>query len=172
MNPDRPSPKAGSKTGGRETDMKLKNPLKLMAVALTSWLFGLGVTSAISYFFYGELSVADFLGFGGTSLIASAVVFTVLYVPGLFWLRRRLKGCEPAILFPLASSLFLNAPLFMLLGLLAGRKLVASEAILFASGFLTAGLVFALGFIWSYRDQGIRAQLVSTANVGGGPFKG
>jgi hypothetical protein len=84
------------------------------------------------------------------------VIFTVLYAPGLFWLRRRLKGCEPAIFFPLASALFLNAPLFMTLALMAGRKMVASEAILFASGFLTMGLMFGLGFIWSYRDKAFR----------------
>jgi hypothetical protein len=40
---------------------------------------------------------------------------------------------------------------------LAGRKMVASEAILFASGFLTMGLMFGLGFIWSYRDKAVRA---------------
>lgn len=131
-----------------------------MLVALTSWLVGVGVISAISYFIYEELSLADLLGFGGMSLIASVFVFTVLYAPGLFWLRRRLRGCEPAILFPLASALFLNAPLFMLLALLAGRKMVASEAILFASGFLTMGLVFGLGFIWSYRDKTVRAPSV------------
>jgi hypothetical protein len=131
-----------------------------MMVGLASWLIGLGVISAISYLIYDELSFADVLGFGGMSLIASVFVFTVLYAPGLFWLRRRLRGCEPAILFPLASSLFLNAPLFMLLALMAGRKMVASEAILFASGFLTMGLVFGLGFIWSYRDKAGRATSV------------
>jgi hypothetical protein len=140
--------------------MKRKNLFRLMLVALTSWLVGVGVISAISYFIYEELSLADLLGFGGMSLIASVFVFTGLYAPGLFWLRRRLRGCEPAIFFPLASALFLNAPLFMLLALLAGRKMVASEAILFASGFLTMGLVFGLGFIWSYRDKTVRAASV------------
>jgi hypothetical protein len=120
-------------------------------------MIGLGVISAISYFIYDELSLADFVGFAGMSLIASVVVFTLLYAPGLFWLRRRLNGCEPAIFFPLAAALFLNAPLFMALALLAGRKMVASEAILFASGFLTMGLMFGLGFIWSYREKAVRA---------------
>ena len=136
-----------------------RNLVRIIIVAFTSWLFGLGVISALSYFLYGETSMADFLGFGGMSLIASAVVLTALYVPGLFWLRRRLNGCEPAIFFPLASSLFLNAPLFMILALLAARKMVTSEAILFASGFLTTGLIFGLGFIWSYREQAIRPKL-------------
>jgi len=126
---------------------------RIVVLAMASWLSGLGVICAISYFFFGELSAADVVGFGGTSLIASSVLFTVLYVPGLFWLKRHLNGCEPAIFFPLASALFLNAPPFMLLALLAGRKMVASEAILFASGFLTTGLVFGLGFVWSYRSS-------------------
>lgn len=137
--------------------MRRKNLFRIILVALGSWLIGLGVISAISYFVYDELSLADFLGFAGMSLIASAFVFTALYAPGLFWLRRRLKGCEPAIFFPLAAALFLNAPLFMTLALLAGRKMVASEAILFASGFLTMGLMFGLGFIWSYREKAVRA---------------
>ena len=140
--------------------MKRKNPLKLIVVAFVSWLLGLGVISALSYLIYNELSFADLLGFGGMSLIASVFVFTGLYAPGLFWLRRRLRGCEPAVLFPLASALFLNAPLFMLLALMAGRKMVASEAILFASGLLTMGLIFGLGFIWSYREKRVRATSV------------
>lgn len=136
--------------------MKRHNLFRIIIAALASWASGLAVISAVSYFVYDELSLADFLGFAGMSLIASMVVFTVLYAPGLFWLRRRLKGCEPAIFFPLASALFLNAPLFMTLALMAGRKMVASEAILFASGFLTMGLMFGLGFIWSYRDKTFR----------------
>ena len=140
--------------------MRRRNWTKLAALAIASWLFGLGVMSAVSYFVYEELSMADFVGFGGTSLIASAVLFTVLYVPGLFWVRRQLNGCEPVIFFPLASALFLNAPPFMLLALLAGRKMVASEAILFASGFLTMGLVFGLGFVWSYRGKTSRIATV------------
>jgi hypothetical protein len=140
--------------------MRRKNLFRIILVALGSWLIGLSVISAISYFVYDELSLADFLGFAGMSLIASVFVFTVLYAPGLFWLRRHLKGCEPAIFFPLASALFLNAPLFMALALMAGRKMVASEAILFASGFLTMGLMFGLGFIWSYREKAVRATSV------------
>jgi hypothetical protein len=137
--------------------MKRNKLLRIIIAALASWASGVAVIAAISYFVYDELSVADFMGFAGMSFVASAVVFTVLYAPGLFWLRRRLKGCEPPIFFPLASALFLNAPLFMTLALLAGRKMVASEAILFASGFLTMGLMFGLGFIWSYRDKAVRA---------------
>jgi len=140
--------------------MRRKNLFRIILVALGSWLIGLGIISTISYFIYEELSLADFLGFGGMSLIASVFVFTALYAPGLFWLRRRLRGCEPAVFFPLASALFLNAPIFMTLALLAGRKMVASEAILFASGFLAMGLVFGLGFIWSYREKGVRANSV------------
>lgn len=140
--------------------MRRKNLFRIIIVAFSSWLVGLGVISAVSYFVYEELSLTDLLGFGGMSLIASVFVFSGLYAPGLFWLRRRLRGCEPAIFFPLTSALFLNAPLFMLLALLAGRKMVTSEAILFASGFLTMGLVFGLGFIWSYREKAVRATSV------------
>jgi hypothetical protein len=133
--------------------VKRHSLVRLIIAALISWACGVSIISAISYFFYGELSLADFLGFAGMSLMASVFVFTVIYAPGLFWLRRRLKGCQPVILFPLASALFLNAPLFMSLGLMAGRNMMASEAILFASGFLATGFVFGLGFIWSYGEK-------------------
>lgn len=127
--------------------------MKLILVSLVSWLCGVAVISASSYLFYGELSAADFMGFAGMSLIGAGFVFAALYTPGLLWLRRRLGGCKPAVLFPLATALILNAPLFLLIALIAGRKLAVSEAILFASGFLTMGAIFGLGFIWSYRER-------------------
>lgn len=127
--------------------------MKLVIVWLISWLSGVAVISASSYLFYHELSAADFIGFAGMSLIGALVVFAALYTPGLLWLRKRLRGCRPALLFPLAAGLILNAPLLLLLAFMAGRKMAVSEAILFASGFLTMGAIFGLGFVWRHREK-------------------
>jgi hypothetical protein len=125
--------------------------MKLIIISLISWLSGVAVISASSYFFYGELSSADFMGFAGMSLMGAVIVFAALYLPGLLWLRRRLGGLHPALLFPVTSALVLNLPVFLLLAFAGGRKMAVSEAILFASGFLTMGATFGLGFIWSWK---------------------
>lgn len=127
--------------------------MKLIIVSFIAWLSGVAVISASSYFFYGELSSADFMGFAGMSLIGAVIIFAALYIPGLLWLRRRLGGYRPALLFPLSSSLVLNAPVFLLIALMAGRKMAVSEAILFACGFLTMGLIFGLCFVWIKREK-------------------
>lgn len=127
--------------------------MRLIIISLISWLAGVAVISASSYFFYGELSSADLMGFAGMSLIGAVIVFAALYIPGLLWLRRRLRGYRPALLFPLASALILNIPVFLLIAFMAGRNMVVSEAILFASGFLTMGLIFGLCFVWSKREK-------------------
>jgi hypothetical protein len=64
-----------------------------------------------------------------------------------------LGGYRPALLFPLSSALILNAPVFLLIALMAGRRMAVSEAVLFASGFLTMGTTFGLGFLWSGREK-------------------
>ena len=127
--------------------------MKLIVISFMAWLSGVAVISASSYLFYDELSAADFFGFAGMSLMGAVIVCAALYAPGLLWLRKRLGGCKPAMLFPLSSALILNAPVFLLIALMAGRKMAVSEAILFASGFLTMGATFGLGFVWSKREK-------------------
>lgn len=127
--------------------------MRLLLIFVLSWLAGLAAVSAISYFVYDELSRADFFGFAGFSLVGASLATALLYAPGLFWLRRLLGGCRPAIVFPVASSLFLNGPIFLIVALVAGRKIVSSEAVLFVSGFLATGLLFGIGFIWNYRER-------------------
>ncbi len=89
------------------------------------------------------------------SLITSSLIFALAYGPSLFWLRRRLGGCKPALAFPVTSALVINLPVF-LLGILAiGRTLAASEALAFIGSFVLMGAVFGFGFVWNYQQRGV-----------------
>jgi uncharacterized membrane-anchored protein YitT (DUF2179 family) len=131
-------------------------PMKLVSISLGSWLLGL---SAILLTFCvvegANLSSADLKGATVMSLVVAALLFSLAYAPSLFWLRRRLGGCRPAALFPLASALVLNLPVF-LIGILAiGRTLAPSEALAFIGAFILMGAAFGLGFVWNYQDRTI-----------------
>ncbi len=77
-------------------------------------------------------------------------------------MRRRCFGCvnawvvaEPALLFPIASAVVLNAPVFLIEILAIGRTLAPSEALACIVAFLLMGTVFGLGFIWNYQDTAL-----------------
>jgi hypothetical protein len=129
--------------------------MNLISISLGSWLLGL---SAILTFFLFEgetVGTADIKGATVTSLMVAALVFSLAYAPSLFWLRKRLGGCRPAALFPLASALVLNFPV-ILIGILAiGRTLGAAEAFAFIGAFVLMGTAFGLGFVWNYQDRTI-----------------
>ena len=127
--------------------------MKLVSISLGSWLLGLSAILLIFCVVEGaHLSAADVKGVTVMSLIVAALLFSLAYAPSLFWLRRRLGGCRPAALFPLASALVLNVPVF-LIGILAiGRTLAPSEALAFIGAFILMGTAFGLGFVWNYQD--------------------
>ncbi|MDQ5847000.1 MAG: hypothetical protein M3539_17070 [Acidobacteriota bacterium] len=132
--------------------------MKLVSISLGSWLLGL---AAILFTFVvvegASLSAADVKGATITSLIVSALLFSLAYAPALFWLRKRLGGCRPAALFPVASALILNIPVF-LIGILAiGRTLATAEAFAFIGAFILMGTAFGLGFVWNYQDGDIKS---------------
>ena len=121
--------------------------MKLVSISLASWLFGLLLI--LSKFF-----VMDGQGLSVTviSLIMAALLFSLAYAPSLFWLRQRMGGCKPALLFPLASAVVLNVPVFLIEILAIGRTLAPSEALACIVAFLLMGTVFGLGFVWNYQD--------------------
>jgi len=127
--------------------------MKLLAISVSSWLAGLIPVLAITHFVVEPLSFADLMGFTVMSLIAALVAIGVLYLPGLFWLRRRMGGCERGVLFSLVAAFILNAPLIVFIGFQAGRSMARSEAILFISLFVVMGLIFGLGFARIYREN-------------------
>ena len=100
-------------------------------------------------------SVNNFNSATVTSLILAALLFSLAYAPSLSWLRKRMGGCRPALLFPLASAVVLNIPVFLIEILAIGRTLAPSEAFFSIGAFLLMGTVFGLGFVWNYQDTAI-----------------
>ena len=131
--------------------------MKLLSISIGSWLLGLSVILLTFSVLEGEsLSMTDVKGATLMSLMTAALIFSLAYAPSLFWLRQRLGGCRPAAVFPLASALVLNLPVF-LIGLLAiGRTLAATEAFAFIGAFMLMGAAFGLGFVWHYQDQRVK----------------
>lgn len=123
--------------------------MKLVLISLVSWLFGFLILSS---FYVGdgkEISVTV------TSMIMAALLFSLAYAPSLFWLRQRMGGCKPALLFPLASAVVLNTPVFLIEFLAIGRTLAASDALACIVAFLLMGTVFGLSFVWNYQDAAL-----------------
>ena len=132
--------------------------MKLICISLGSWLIGL---SAIFFTFLvveGEsFSPTNLKSATMTSLAIAALLFSLAYAPSLFWLRKRLGGCRPAALFPVASALVINLPVF-LIGILAiGRTLGPAEAFAFIGAFVLMGTTFGLAFVWNYRSGEIQS---------------
>ena len=130
--------------------------MKLLSISFASWLLGLAAMLLAFTVLEGEqLSAADIKGATITSLIVTALVFSLAYAPSLFWLRKRLGGCRPALVFPLTSAVVLNLPVFLIGNLAVGRTLAVSEALALISAFLLMGIAFGLGFVWNYQDRAV-----------------
>jgi hypothetical protein len=122
--------------------------MKLVLISLVSWLFGLLILS--KFFIDGQG-----LNINITSMIMAALLFSLAYAPSLFWLRQRMGGCKPALLFPLASAVVLNTPVFLIEFLAIGRTLAPADALACIVAFLLMGTVFGLGFVWNYQDKSV-----------------
>jgi hypothetical protein len=133
--------------------------MKLLSISLVSWLLGLLLLLST----FSLLSQQGFPGFNATdvnsvtvtSLIMTALLFSLAYAPSLSWLRRRMGGCRPALLFPLASAVVLNLPVFLIEILAIGRTLAPAEALACIGAFLLMGTTFGLGFVWNYQDAAL-----------------
>src|SRR4026208_750776 len=124
--------------------------MKLVSISLASWLFGLLLILSRFFVFDGHgLNVTV------TSMIMAALLFSLAYAPSLFWLRQRMGGCKPALVFPLASAVVLNIPVFLIEILAIGRTLAPSDALACIVAFLLMGTVFGLGFVWNYQDAAL-----------------
>jgi hypothetical protein len=139
--------------------MRLMSALKAVLLSTASWGLGVGASMTASHIYYGEpLSAADLIGFATLSLIPALLICLLLYTPGLIWLRRRRHGCKPALLFPLASAVVLNLPVFVVLAWQSGGKMVVSEAFSFAWIFGVMGVAYGVGFVWRCRRDGPAAE--------------
>ena len=132
--------------------------MKLISISLGSWLLGLTVQMLAFLVVKGEgVSPADFKA-TSISLIIASLLFSLAYAPSLFWLRKRLGGCRPAALFPLASAVVLNLPVFLIGILVIGRTLAMTEAFALIGAFVLMGTAFGLGFVWNYQERDIKSK--------------
>ena len=130
--------------------------MKLLSISLVSWLLGLLLLlSTFSLMSQQGLSATEVNSVTVTSLIMTALLFSLAYAPSLSWLRRRMGGCRPAVLFPVASAVVLNLPVFLIEILAIGRTLAPAEALACIGAFLLMGTVFGLGFVWKYQDAAL-----------------
>src|SRR5687767_10861254 len=122
--------------------------LKLLLAAIVAWILGLASIAAILYFSNDgvDFTVTDLTGFGTLAIAVSGLLMLVLYLPGLYWLKRRRGGVRPRLDFLLLPGVFCDIPLFIFLLALINRKMVLSEALGFIITFLIIGSVFGLGF--------------------------
>ena len=122
--------------------------LKLFLNALIAWILGLAAIAAVLYFSNGgvDFTMTDLTGFGVMAVVVSGLLMLVLYLPSLYWLRRRRGGVNRRIEFVLLTGLLCNVPLFIFLLALVNRKMVLSEALGFIATFLIIGSAFGLGF--------------------------
>jgi hypothetical protein len=88
-------------------------------------------------------------------VIFAALFFSLAYAPSLSWLRQRMGGCRPVMLFPVASAIVINLPVFLIEILAIGRTLAPAEALACIGAFLLMGAVFGLGFVWNYQDTAL-----------------
>ena len=123
--------------------------MKLVSISLISWLFGLLVLS--------KFLVVDGQAVSTTviSITMAALLFSLAYAPSLSWLRQRMGGCRPKLLFPLASAVVLNTPVFLIEILAIGRTLAPADALACIVAFLLMGTVFGLGFVWNYQNTAL-----------------
>ncbi|HEU4834794.1 MAG TPA: hypothetical protein VFS90_10280 [Pyrinomonadaceae bacterium] len=122
--------------------------LKLFLNALVAWILGLAGIAVVLYFSNGgvDFTVTDLTGFGVMAVVVSGLLMLVLYLPSLYWLKRRRGGVERRIDFVLLAGLLCNVPIIIFLLALINRKMVLSEALGFIVTFLIIGSAFGLGF--------------------------
>jgi len=122
--------------------------VKLLFNAVVAWVVGLAFIAGTLYFTNGgsDFTITDVMGFGVSAIAASGLLMLVLYLPSLYWLKRRRGGITPRRDFLLLTGVVCNMPLFIILFGLINRKMVLSEALGFMATFLIIGSVFGLGF--------------------------
>ena len=124
--------------------------IKLILSAIAAWAVGLAFIATTLYFVNdgADFTTTDLMGFGMLAIAVSGVLMLVLYLPSLYWLRKRRGGIKPRREFLLMTGLLCNVPVFILLLSLINRKMVLTEALGFIATFAIIGAVFGLGFTW------------------------
>src|SRR5215213_3362313 len=82
--------------------------LKLLLNALIAWTLGIAAIATVLYFSNGG---ADLTGFGVMAVVVSGLSMLVLYLPSLYWLKRRRGGVNRRLDFVLLTGLLCNVPI-------------------------------------------------------------
>ena len=129
-------------------------PLKLLLSAIIAWMLGLAAIAGVLYFSNDgvDFTITDLTGFGVLAVVVSGLLMLVLYLPSLYWLKRRRGGVTPRKEFLLLTGVVCNLPLFIFLLALINRKMVLSEALGFIATFLIIGVVFGFGFTLAQQE--------------------
>jgi hypothetical protein len=130
--------------------------VKLLLNAIVAWALGIAVIAAMLFFSNGgaDFTMTDITGFGVLAVVASGLLMLVLYLPSLYWLKRRRGGVRPRFEFLLLTGIICNVPLILVLLALVNRKMALSEALGFIVTFLVIGSVFGFGFTVAQRERG------------------
>jgi hypothetical protein len=130
--------------------------VKLFLNAIVAWALGIAVIAAMLFFSNGgaDFTMTDITGFGVLAVVASGLLMLVLYLPSLYWLKRRRGGVRPRFEFLLLTGIICNVPLILVLLALVNRKMALSEALGFIVTFLVIGSVFGFGFTVAQRERG------------------
>ena len=97
--------------------------VKLFFSAVFAWALGLAFIATTLYFSNGgaDFTVTDVMGFGVMAMVASGPLMLILYLPSLYWLKRRRRGVKPRKDFMLLTGFICNLPLFVTLMILLAR---------------------------------------------------
>jgi hypothetical protein len=125
--------------------------MKLLSISIGSWLLCL-LSILITFSIEGG---KDLQGTTVSSLIIVSLLFSLAYAASLSWLRKRMGGCRPPLVFLLASAVVINLPVFLIQILAIGRTLAPAEALACIGAFLLMGAVFGVGFVWNYQDRAL-----------------
>ena len=125
--------------------------MKLISISIGSWLLCL-LSILITF---SNTGGKDLQNTTVTSLIIVALLFSLAYAASLSWLRKRMGGCRPPLVFLFASAVVINLPVFLIEILAIGRTLAPAEAFACIGAFLLMGAVFGLGFVWNYQDRAL-----------------
>ena len=122
--------------------------LKLFLNAVVSWTLGIAAIATVLYFSNdgADFTVTDLTGFGSMAVVVSGLLMLVLYLPSLYWLKRRRGGVNRRLDFILLTGLLCNVPIVIFLLTLVNRKMVLGEALGFILTFFIIGSAFGLGF--------------------------
>lgn len=133
--------------------------MRLLLSILLAGLAG-ALTCLAGIYLTGEpLSGDDVFGFASLSFVACVLLCVLLYLPALFWLRRKRGRCQPVSYFLIASALILNLPVAVvfLFCALSGKFFSGLlEVAHFISAFVAAGALFGLGFVSHCRNHAAR----------------